>query len=76
MPTQIANLSGKTIAERICDFAKKLPDGEGWSIAETAEKLSVSDSATNVAARKIGIKRGGVWYLVNPKTRAKYAKKN
>lgn len=73
MPTQIAKLASKTLTEQVADFAKKLPDGEGWTILEVAEKLSVSAPLVRALAPQLSIKREGRWYIVNPKTRAKYA---
>lgn len=73
MPTQIAKLPSQTLTERITAFAKSLPDDEGWTITEVMEKMKASQSLVTQIARKIGIKRDATWYLVNPKTRAKYA---
>jgi hypothetical protein len=76
MPTQIASLSSKTLTERIRDFVKTLPDGEGWSTSEMTEKFNASFSIIKINATRLGIKRDGKWFFVNPKTRAKYAQKN
>jgi len=76
MPTQIASLSSKTLTERICDFVKTLPDGEGWSTTEMIERFNASPSIVKDTATRFGIKREGKWFFVNPKTRAKYAQKN
>ena len=73
MPTQIAKLASKTLTEQVADFAKKLPDGEGWTVTEISEKLGVSLPVVRALAPQLGIKREGRWYIVNPKTRAKYA---
>lgn len=72
MPTQIAKLAG-TISKRLADFARSIPDGEGWTIAEAKEKLKASQSQIKQHVSHHGIKREGRWYIVNPKTRAKYA---
>lgn len=73
MPTQIAKLPSQTLTERITAFAKSLPDGEGWTLEEVMSKFSASQPLLTQIARRIGIKRDARWYLVNPKTRAKYA---
>ena len=73
MPTQIAKLPSQTLTERITAFAKSLPDGEGWTVAEVMEKFKASRPLVGQLAPSIGIKRDALWYIVNPKTRAKYA---
>lgn len=76
MPSQIASLSSKTLTERIRDFVNTLPDGEGWSTSEMIEKFNASPSIVKDTATRLGVKREGKWFFVNPKTRAKYAPKN
>lgn len=76
MPTQIAKLATKTLTEQVTDFAKTIPDGEGWTLNELMRKFPISRPVLNSIALKIGIKRNACWYIVNPKTRAQYAQKH
>ena len=76
MPSQIASLSSKPLTERIREFVNTLPDGEGWSTKEMIGKFNASPSVIKGIATRLGIKREGKWFFVNPKTRAKYAPKN
>ena len=76
MPTQIENLASKPLEQRIAEFAKKLPDGEGWTAYEVSEKINGSVTQVKRYAADYGIKRDGRWFIVNPKTRQKYADKN
>lgn len=76
MPTQIQNLASKPLEQRIAEFAKKLPDGEGWDVSEIMAKFNASRAQVGRIAAKIGVKRAARWFIVNPKTRQKYADKN
>lgn len=76
MPTKIENLPSKPLIDRIAEFAKKLPDGEGWTIDEVSEKTGASASRLRELAPKMGVKIVSKWFFVNPKTRQKYANKN
>jgi hypothetical protein len=76
MPTKIENLPSKPLIDRIAEFTKKLPDGEGWTVAEVALKHGASATQVTRLAAKMGIKMENKWFFVNPKTRQKYANKN
>ena len=76
MPMQIENLASKPLEQRIAEFAKKLPDGEGWDVSEIMAKFNASRAHVGNIAARIGVKRDARWFIVNPKTRQKYADKN
>lgn len=77
MPVKITSLNAKSVEERMLDFRKKIKGDDGYSVQEVCEKIGAKPSSVGTLIMKYGVRlvSGGrmKWFLVNEKTRAKYA---